>query len=250
MGLAIVTLSATPIRPAQSAPKIAAASDLQFALKEVASAFERDGAGRVDLVFSSSGTLARQIQDGAPFEIFFSADESFVAALTAAGVTRNAGDLYAIGRIVLFAPTGSPLKVDPDLKGLAELLKRGGSLRFAIANPEHAPYGQAAEAVLRKHGLWTPLKPYLVLGENISQAAQFATSGNAVGGIVAYSLVLAPPLKDRGTFVLLYETDHQPLRQRMVLLKRAGPVAVRFYQYLKESNARAILSRYGFAAPN
>jgi len=250
IGLAVGPLSTTPIGSAQSAPKIAAASDLQFALKDVASAFERDGAGRLDLVFGSSGTLARQIRDGAPFEIFLSADESFVAALTAAGVTRDAGDLYAIGRLVLFAPAGSPLKVDPDLQGLATLLKRGGPFRFAIANPDHAPYGQAAEAVLRKHDLWTPLKPHLVLGENISQAAQFATTGNAVGGIIAYSLVLAPPLKDRGTFVLLRETDHQPLRQRMVLLKRAGAVAVRFYQYLKEPNARAILARYGFTVPD
>jgi molybdate transport system substrate-binding protein len=177
--------------------------------------------------------------------VFVSAAECFVARLARAGLPRDAGDLYAIGRIVLFAPRGSPLRVDADLKGLAELVTRG-PVRFAIANPEHAPYGRAAEAVLRVHRLWEPLRPSLVLGENVSQAAQFATTGNAVGGIIAYSLALAPPLENLGTFVLLRESEHPPLRQRMVRLKRAGPLTDRFYDYLKSAPAKAIFSKYGF----
>jgi len=201
---------------------VAAASDLQVALEELAARFEADGGGRVDLVFGSSGNLTRQMLDGAPFELFLSADEGFVEKLAAAGRTRDRGVLYAIGRVVVFAPHGSPLAVDERLEGLAALLARGRMTRFAIAHPAHAPYGRAAESVLRRRGVWHAVEPYLVLGENIAQTAQFATTGNAVGGIIAYSLVLAPPLRDAGTFALLPERDHAPLRQRMVLLARAG----------------------------
>jgi molybdate transport system substrate-binding protein len=234
---------------AQKAPVVAAASDLKFALEAAAAQFALQSGARVDLVFGSSGNLTRQLIDGAPFELFLSADEAFVDKLVDAGLTRDRGVLYAIGRIVLFAPHGSPLAVDERLDGLRALLARGRLTRFAIANPEHAPYGRAAEAALRARGLWEPLQPALVLGENIAQAAQFATTGNAAGGIVAYSLVLAPPLSDRGTYVLLPDSFHPPLRQRMVLLKRASVTAERFYQYLQQPPGREILRRYGFTVP-
>jgi molybdate transport system substrate-binding protein len=234
---------------ARPAPVVAAASDLSFALTEIAQQFAREHDQRVDLVFGSSGTLARQVRDGAPFELFLSADEAFVEDLAAAGLTRDSGTLYAIGRIVLFAPAGSPLAPRDGLEGLAALLAAGRVTRFAIANPQHAPYGRAAEAALRKRGLWNDLQPRLVLGENVSQAAQFATTGNAVGGIIAYSLALAPNVRSRGAFALIPDADHPPLRQRMVLLKRAGAVAERFYRYLQEPAARAILEHYGFTLP-
>ncbi len=234
---------------AQRASIVAAASDLSFALTEVADRFAREQNQRVELVFGSSGTLARQVLDGAPFELFLSADEAFVEALVGAGLTRDRGMLYAVGRIVLFSPTGSPFNPHDGFDGLARLLDSGQVTRFAIANPEHAPYGRAAEAALRKRGLWKDLQPRLVLGENVSQAAQFATTGNAVGGIIAYSLAVAPNLQNRGTYALISEADHSPLQQRMVLLKRAGPVIERFYRYLQEAPARAILERYGFTLP-
>lgn len=230
-------------------PRVAAASDLQFALTEVADQFAKETDQRVELVFGSSGTLARQIQDGAPFALFLSADEAFVGQLARAGRTRDRGTLYAIGRIVLFAPHGSPLVASEGLDGLARLIERRQVPRFAIANPEHAPYGRAAEQALQKRGLWEGLRPALVLGENVSQAAQFATTGNAVGGIIAYSLALAPPMKARGTHFLIPADDHAPLRQRMVLLANAGPVAERFYRYVQEPAGRATLARYGFVLP-
>jgi molybdate transport system substrate-binding protein len=235
-----------PERP----PLVAAASDLNFALSEIAGRFAREHGEHVELVFGSSGLLTRQIRDGAPFELFLSADEVLVEALGDAGLTRDRGTLYAIGRIVLFAPAGSPLVPDEGLDGLARLLARGGVTRFAIANPEHAPYGQAAEGALRKRSLWHDLQPHVVLGDNVSQAAQFATAGNAVGGIIAYSLALAPDVRRLGTFALIPETDHEPLRQRMVRLRRAGPVADRFYHHLQEPSARAILEEYGFVLPS
>jgi molybdate transport system substrate-binding protein len=234
---------------AQRPPIVAAASDLNFALAEIAEQFAREQTHRVELVFGSSGLLTRQVRDGAPFELFLSADEAFVEELAAAGLTRDGGTLYAVGRIVLFAPTASPLVPSEGLAGLERLLASGRVTRFAIANPEHAPYGRAAEAALRTHGMWETLQPRLVLGDNVSQAAQFATTGNAVGGIIAYSLALAPNVRRRGAFALIPDADHPPLRQRMVRLRRAGPIAERFYRYLQEPAARAILERYGFALP-
>jgi molybdate transport system substrate-binding protein len=241
---------ATPSpRPAQHPPRIAAAANLNFALTDIASAFERARGLRVELVFGASGTLTRQIQDGAPFELFLSADEEFSRRLEAAGFTRDAGLVYAVGRLALFAPTWSPLVVDERLDGLARLVKSGAVGRFAIANPDVAPYGKAAEAVLRKRGLWDPLRPHLVLGDTIAQAAQFATTGNAIGGLIAYSLVLSPGFADRGTSVVIPARDHPPLRQRMVLLKRAGRVAEEFYAYLQGQSARDVFVKYGYSAP-
>ncbi len=229
--------------------RVAAASDLQFALNEVARQFASQTGQHVDLVFGSSGTLARQIEDGAPFDLFLSADEAFVTRLQRAGRTRDGGALYAVGRIVLFAPHGSGVVPGEGLTGLAKRVARGDVPRFAIANPEHAPYGRAAEQALRKHGLWTPMQPSLVLGENVSQAAQFATTGNAAGGIIAYSLALTPAMRAVGTHALIPSADHDALRQRMVLLAKATTAAERFYAYLQAPAARAVLAEHGFAIP-
>lgn len=233
----------------QEVARVAAASDLQFALTAVSEQFTTDTGNRVDLVFGSSGTLTRQIQDGAPYSLFFSADEAFVERLAQSGHTRDTGALYAIGRIVLFAPPGSPMVPADGLDGLARLVEAKQVSRFAIANPEHAPYGLAAEQALRSRSIWDTIQPSLVLGENVSQAAQFAAGGDAVGGIIAYSLVLAPAMRDRGTHQLIPSEAHAPLRQRMVLLKNAGPIAERFYTYVQTAAARATLATYGFALP-
>ena len=231
------------------APLVAAASDLQFALDEIVARFQRNTGIAPRVTYGSSGNFARQIEQGAPFELFLSADEAYVDRLAARGLTQGDGALYAIGRIVLFAPHGSPLEPDPGLKNLATRLASGESGRLAIANPEHAPYGRAAEQALRSLGVWEAVQPKLLLGENVAQAAQFASSGNADGGIIAYSLALAPALRERGTFALLPDTLHAPLRQRMVLLQRASPAAARFYDYLRSPASRAILSEYGFVLP-
>ena len=230
-------------------PAIAAASDLQFALEDIAARFRADSHKDVRLSFGSSGNYLRQIEQGAPFQLFLSADEDFVFRLQQAGGTEDRGVLYATGRIVLFAPRASPLTVDPRMAGLkAELAARRIS-RFAIANPEHAPYGRAAEQALRKLGLWEGLQGKLVLGENVSQAAQFATSGSVQGGIFAYSLALSPNVSRLGSYVLLPEDLHQPLRQRMVLVKGAGETARAFYAYLQQPAARKMFEQYGFVLP-
>lgn len=234
---------------AQHAPVVAAAASMNAALTAIAAEFEKTRGRHVDLVFGASGALTRQIRDGAPFELFLAADDTFPQQLSAAGLTRDAGVVYAIGRLALFAPTGSPLTVDAGLTGLASLVRGGGVTRFAIANPDVAPYGQAAEAVLRRHGLWEAMRPRIVLGDSVAQAAQFATTGNAVGGLVAWSVVVAPAMAGRGTSVVIPASDHPPIRHRMVLLQRASAVAAEFYAYLQSPAARAILKVSGFEVP-
>jgi molybdate transport system substrate-binding protein len=234
---------------AADSPAVAAASDLKFALESVAARFRTDTQKEVRLSFGSSGNYFRQISQGAPFQLFLSADEDFVLRLHEAGRTVDRGVLYATGRIVLFAPKESSLNIDAQMAGLKTAIASNQIRRFAIANPEHAPYGRAAEQALRKLGLWDALQGKLVLGENVSQAAQFAASGSTQGGIFAYSLALAPAVAQQGRHVLLPADLHQPLRQRMALIKDAGETAHAFYVYLQQPVARTILERYGFVVP-
>lgn len=230
-------------------PRIAAASDLRAALTELTAQFRTSGLGDVSIVFGASGVLARQIVEGAPFELFLSADEAYAEQVAAAGRSEDAGTLYAIGRLALFAPTGSPLRVDPECAGLRQLVRDGGLRRFAIANPAHAPYGRAAEAVLRHHDLWDAMQPSLVLAENAAQAAQFAASGSTAGGLLPHALVVGPPLASGGASAVIPAAHHPPLRQRMVLLRGAGPVARRFRDLVLGPSGRALLERYGFGMP-
>jgi molybdate transport system substrate-binding protein len=249
LALAFACAAAAGAPAVAAQPNVAAASDLKFALEEIAAAFTRATGEKVALTFGSSGNFARQIRQGAPFAMFLSADEALVEELARDGFTQGAGELYAIGRIVYFAPAGSPLVPDANLASLKRAVAAGRVTRFAIANPEHAPYGRAAKEALQGAGIWETIEPRLVLGENVSQAAQFATTGGADGGLFAYSLALAPAVAAKGRYVLVPESAHKPLRQRMVLLKGADPVAERFYAFVKRAEARAILDRYGFTLP-
>jgi molybdate transport system substrate-binding protein len=228
---------------------VAAASDLQFALEEVAQQFSQETGMSVKFSFGSSGNFVRQIMQGAPYELFMSADEKYVRELAKQHKTVDEGLLYAIGRLVLYAPKGSALQVDSKMQGLGQALKNGEIKRFAIANPDHAPYGRAAKAALTSFGLWDSIQPQLVLGENVAQAAQFAISSSTQGGIFAYSLALSPNLKITGNFVLLPENSHPPLKQRMALTTTAGATAKAFYAFLQVPKTKAILNRFGFASP-
>lgn len=232
---------------AQAAPPIAAASDLKFALDAVEERFKAETGRALTITYGSSGNFTNQLMQNAPFQLFFSADEEFVRQLARAGKTQDEGTLYAIGRIVFFVPRGS--SVNADISDLRAATVDGRLKKFAIANPEHAPYGRAAEEALRYQGIWDGIRSKLVLGENVSQAAQFATSGSTQGGIFAYSLVFAPQIGKVGTFELLPAEWHKPLRQRMVLLKNAGEDAKAFYAYVQSRPAREVFKKYGFGLP-
>jgi len=249
LATAALSCFALPALHAQTVPTVAAASDLKFAIEEVAARFEKETGQKLRLVFGSSGNFKTQILQGAPFHLFMSADEGFVYQLADAGKTEDRGRAYALGRIGIMVPPGSPLKPDGELKDLAAALKDGRLQKFAIANPDHAPYGARAKEALQHAGLWDTIQPRLVLGENISQTAQFATSGSTQGGIIALSLALAPAVARTGSFQLIPEGWNQPLKQRMVLVKGAPPAAKAFYEYLSTPAAQQIMVRYGFAMP-
>ena len=256
IALATLTLLATALlRPAQAQtspaaqPTVAAAADLKFALEEVAQLFEQHSGHKLRLVFGSSGNFYSQILQGAPFHMFMSADEDFVFKLADAGKTRDRGRLYAYGRIGIIVPKNSRLKADGELRDLAAALKDGRLRKFAIANPEHAPYGRRAKEALQHAGLWAAIEPRLVYGENIAQTAQFATAGSTEGGIIALSLAKSPQVAALGDFALIPESWHQPLAQRMVLMKDAPEAARQFYAFLAAPQAQAVMVRYGFAMP-
>ncbi|MBY0363302.1 MAG: molybdate ABC transporter substrate-binding protein [Phreatobacter sp.] len=227
-------------------PQIAVAASVKTAMDDLVVAFRQATGQEVSVVYGASGNFTRQIRQGAPFQLFLSADEGFIFQLADAGLAADRGAVYAEGRLALFVPNGSPLKADGALADLRSGLRDGRVTRFAIASPDHAPYGRAAEQVLRGQGLWEPLQGRLAIGEDIAQALRFATTGSAQGGLVASSLVLAPQVRALGSFALVPAEWHLPLRQRMALMRTAGPVARAFYDYLGSPAARVIFRRHGF----
>lgn len=245
----------TAMRPALAAAPlhVAAASDLKFALAQLLSLFQQETGLQVDASFGSSGNFARQIRQGLPVDLFLSADEAWVEQLAAAGRTRRLADgaadrgvVYGLGRIALYVPRHSPLALDARLAGLRAGWRHVS--KFAIANPEHAPYGRAAREALQQLGLWELVQPKLVLGENIAQATQFVATGAAQAGITALALALAPEVARQGRHVLLDAQLHAPLRQRMVLIGQPSAPALQLYAFLQGARARELLRRYGFGS--
>jgi len=228
--------------------KVAAAADLKFAMDELASQFEKQSGTKLDVTYGSSGNFLTQIQNGAPFDMFFSADSEYPEKLEAAGLTEPGTRYqYALGSIVIWTPGDSG--IDAAKTGWKILLDERVK-KIAIASPEHAPYGQAAVAAMRKVGIYEEVKDKLVYGENISQAAQFVKSGNAQAGIVALSLSLSPAMKN-GNKWEIPAGDYPPIWQSAVLLKASKNkvVARRFLEYVKSSAGSETLRRYGFMIP-
>lgn len=202
------------------------------------------------LSFGSSGNFFRQIQQGAPYQLLLSADEHYVLKLAETKLTSDQGVVYAVGRLAIVVPKGSPLNPDGSLQDLRAALADGRLKKWAIANPALAPYGERAQEALQRAGIWARIQPHLVLGENIAQATQFAVSGSAQGGLVAYSLALAPAVAAQSHTALIPKDMHQPLTQRMVLLPKADATARAFYAYLQTPTAQQIFKRHGFEAPD
>ncbi|MBP1625644.1 MAG: molybdate transporter substrate-binding protein [Holophagaceae bacterium] len=225
---------------------VAAAADLKFALDEVAASFRQTHPGdEVIIAYGSSGKAMAQIQQGAPFDLFFSADIAFPRELVKAGLAAGDVKPYAIGRLVIWS-----LNLDAAHMTLSSLADPRIQ-RIAIANPKHAPYGQRAEEALKATGMWPKIESRLVYGENISQTAQFAMTGNAQVGLIALSLVLNPEMKGKGSYSVIPQNLHQPLEQGYVLLKNGAnkPLARQFATYMSSAQARAIMVKYGFTLP-
>ena len=227
---------------------IAAASDLSFAFKEIVTEYEKTTGNHVKLTLGSSGNFYAQIQNGAPFDLYFSADIGYPRKLEEAGLVVP-GSLYpyAVGRIVLWVGKESPLDLS---KGL-EVLRDPTIKKIAIANPKHAPYGRAAVAAMEHFKVYDQVKDRLILGENISQAAQFIESGACDAGIVALSLALAPAMKAAGQYWEIPATAHSPLEQGAVILKQSKNQddARQFLEFMKGSQGQEIMKRYGFTLP-
>jgi molybdate transport system substrate-binding protein len=240
-------LLACPFVAAQSLT-VAAASDLQSALPAIAGQFEKDTGHRVELIFGSSGNFFNQIQNGAPFDVLLSADIDYPKRLEGSGQAER-GSLYqyATGHLVLWTRRDSGIDVRRGLTVLTDARIR----HVAIANPEHAPYGRAAVAALRHEQLYERVQGKFVLGENISQAAQFAQSGSAQVGVLALSLALSPALKSSGTYVDIPESWYPPIEQAAVVLasSRQKALARQFVDYLKNPASVRILQSYGFGVP-
>jgi molybdate transport system substrate-binding protein len=227
---------------------VAAASDLTFAMNEIVANFQKATGCTVRLSFGSSGNFLTQIENGAPFDVFFSADIAYPKKLETEGLAAPGSTyLYAIGKIVLWTRKDSGVDVG---KGFA-VLRDPAIKKISIANPEHAPYGRAAEQALRQSGFYDAVKDRLVLGENISQAAEFVESGNADVGIVALSLVVSPTMKDKGTAWTIPENLYAPIQQGVVVVRAArNPQgASQFLDYIKMPATAALLERYGFVLP-
>ncbi len=225
---------------------VAAAADLNFAMSELAGQYEKQTGNKVNVIYGSSGNFFSQLQNGAPFDLFFSADIDYARKLETAGLAEP-GTLYryAIGRIVIWAPADS--KADVTALGWKALLS-GSVQKIAIANPEHAPYGRAAVAAMQKAGIYDQVKAKLVYGDNISQAAQFVQSGNAQVGIVALSLAVSSAMQDGKRWDIPADM-HPPIEQAAIVLKNARnkDAARSFLDFVKTEGARATLAKYGFS---
>jgi len=227
---------------------VAAAADLQYAFQEVAARFEKADGHHVKLIFGSSGNFFAQIQNGAPFDLFFSADSDYPKKLETAGLVEPGTFYpYATGKIVLWALKETKLDLT---QGLA-VLKDPMVKKIAIANPEHAPYGRAAVAALHHENLYDAVSGKFVLGENIAQTTEFVASGNADVGIIALSLALSPAMQSKGRYVEIPADDYPAIQQAAVILKSSGQknVSRQFLDFVKTPGMVDLLHSYGFANP-
>ena len=228
---------------------VAAAADLQFAMPDIAGRFQKETGKTVKPIYGSSGNFFQQIQSGAPFDVFFSANLDYPKKLEAGGLTEPGSYYeYARGKIVIWVPSGSKLDLGSGMKALLDPSVK----KIAIANPQHAPYGQAAVAAMQREKIYDKLKDKLVLGENISQTASFVVSGAADVGIVALSLALSPNMKDKGRYAEVPSEEYPAIEQACVILRSSKnkDVARQFLSFIKTGAISDVLKNYGFDVPS
>ena len=231
-------------------PLVAAAASLRFALEEAEAVYANKTGQEVRMLYGATGTLVTQISNGAPFEIFLSADELSIGKLKAGGHVRGHGEVLVVGRLALAVTPSLPLPLEDGLAAISAALQAGRIKHFAIANPEIAPYGAAAVEALQHAGLWDRLKTHLVVGENAGQAAQFIASGAAEAGLIPLSLSRKAETDGKMRSVIIDGTWHRPIRQVMVALKPASEAALHFLDFLRQPDTQAIFARHGFSPPD
>jgi molybdate transport system substrate-binding protein len=245
---AIVMACLSPLAANAESLTVAAAADLRFAFRDVAARFQQQGTDQLRISYGSSGNFFSQIKNGAPYDLFFSADVQYPQKLATAGLIEP-GTIheYAAGKIVIWVPAASKL----DLSRGLDVLVDPGVHKIAIANPEHAPYGRAAVAALQHDAIYDKVKGKVVMGEDVSQTAQFVQSGNADAGILALSLALAPPMRERGRFVIIPPNSHPPIIQAACVIRatRHLEMAKRFLEFMKRPATVATMEKYGFVLP-
>ncbi len=226
---------------------IAAAADLKFALDQIVVLFKSTHpAAQIEAIYGSSGNFSTQLRQGAPYDLYFSADIAYPRALKEEGFAASEVQTYGMGRIVLWSLTRDASKMT-----LADLTDPSIQ-KIAIANPQHAPYGKRAEEALRASGVWEKVESKLVYGENIAQTAQYVQSGNAQIGIIALSLALSPELAQQGGYALIPDKLHQPLEQGFIITKHGADntLAHEFAGFITDKQTKAIMTRYGFVLPD
>ncbi len=231
--------------------KIAAAASLTFVLEEIVEQFESETGNKIKISFASSGTLTRQIEKGAPFELFLSADETYVDRLINQNFTQGKSNVYALGHLVIFQPgTDHSQQLNQDLLSLDSALGNNLITHFSIPNPELAPYGRIAKQAFQNAGLWEKILPFLIYGESASQSAMFVKNQSVEGALLPESLAIILKQKGFGNYQLLSTDLYSALNQKMVLLNNAGAVANTFYTYLLQDNAQKIFKKNGFGSIN
>jgi molybdate transport system substrate-binding protein len=248
--LLVVLLLFTGVFATAQEITVAAAADMSAALPQLAETFTKKTGQAVKLSFGASGNLTNQIRNGAPFDVFFSADEQYPQQLVTEGLAlKDTLYRYAVGRLVLWVPNDS--RLDLSKLGVQALLDPSVK-KISIANPATAPYGRAAEAALRHFGIYDQISSRLVIGENISQAAQFVESGNAQAGLIALSHALAPAMKDKGRYRTIPLDAYPTLNQAAVVLSRSKQqdAARKFLEFLRSAEATSLLTSYGFSLPS
>jgi molybdate transport system substrate-binding protein len=228
---------------------VAAAADLQFAMQEVSTRFQQESGKTLKMIYGSSGNFAQQLQNGAPFDMFFSANLDYPKQLEAAGLTEPGTFYqYATGKIVVWVPNDSKLDLGAGLRVVLDPAIK----KIAIANPQHAPYGKAAVAAMQKENIYDQVKDKLVLGENISQTASFVASGSADVGIIALSLALSPNMKDKGRYAEVPAGDYPAIEQACVIMRSSKnkDIALQFEKFIRSPPIKELFKKYGFAIPN
>src|SRR5215469_10842802 len=247
--LIVLMLAALSVCAGAQQITVAAAADMNYAVKELAQRFEQRSGSKVTLSFGASGILFSQISNGAPFDLFFSADEEYPKKLVAAGIADGSAlKIYAIGHLVLWVPNSSPFNpaqlqmntlVQPEVK------------RIAIANPQHAPYGRAAMAAIEHYGLKDAVARKLVFGENVSQAAQFAQSGNAQAGLIALSLAMSPVMQSAGKYWELPTDAYPEFKQAAVIVSssKQKKAAATFLDFVLSPEGATVFRQFGLTPP-